>query len=181
MSRYVQDTGRTIRIPVHLLERIAKIRRHAEAFRVQHGFEPSSLDLAHIGELDVRAVEQALAAEREIAPLEGAAGLLVTEDDDPNVPGEFCAPELVELATPLAVVLKTDLRLVLLGALRKLDKRQARILDLRFGITNGDPLTLEEIGQSYRVTRERIRQIETKALGLLPRHLPSRRFENMAP
>ncbi|WP_408896991.1 sigma-70 family RNA polymerase sigma factor [Pseudoroseomonas ludipueritiae] len=181
MSRCTQDTGRTVRIPVHLLERMAKTRRHADAFRVKHGFEPSALDLAQVTELDVRAVERALAAEREIMPLEDAAGLSASADHEPGLAREACVPELVDPETPLATVLQNDLRLALLDALQKLDQRAARILDLRFGITDGHPLTLEEIGQSYRVTRERIRQIEAKALDRLPRHLPSRHFESMVP
>jgi RNA polymerase primary sigma factor len=181
VSRSVQDTGRTVRIPVHLLERISKTRRHADAFRVKHGFEPSPLDLARVAELDVRAVEQALAAEREIVPLEAVAGLSSEKDDDPGSPEDFHAPELVDPETPLATLLQADLRLVLLDALQKLGTREARILDLRFGITDGDPLTLEEVGQSYRVTRERIRQIEAKALDRLSRYLPSRNFESMVP
>jgi RNA polymerase sigma factor (sigma-70 family) len=181
VSRSVQDTGRTVRIPVHLLHRISKARRHADAFRVKHGFEPSPLDLARVAELDVRAVEQALAAEREIVPLEAVAGLSSEKDDDPGSPEDFHAPELVDPETPLATLLQADLRLVLLDALQKLGTREARILDLRFGITDGDPLTLEEVGQSYRVTRERIRQIEAKALDRLPRYLPSRNFASMVP
>ncbi|MBI0436076.1 sigma-70 family RNA polymerase sigma factor [Roseomonas sp. KE0001] len=181
MSRCVQDTGQTVRIPVHLLERMAKTRRHADAFRVKHGFKPSSLDLAQVTELDVRAVERALAAEREVMPLEEAAGLSAAADHEPGLTREACVPELVDPETPLATVLQNDLRLALLDALQKLDQRAARILDLRFGITDGHPLTLEEVGQSYRVTRERIRQIEAKALDRLPRHLPSRHFESMVP
>lgn len=181
ISRCVQDTGRTVRIPVHLLECVAKMRRHADAFRVRHGFEPSPLDLAQAAELDVRTIERALAAEREIVPLEGIAGLSAAEDDDPGSPKDSCTPELINPATPLAVVLQSDLRLALITALRKLDRREARILDLRFGITGDHPLTLEEVGQSYGVTRERIRQIEAKALRRVLRHLPSRHFESMAP
>jgi RNA polymerase primary sigma factor len=181
MMRSVQYTGRTVRVPVHLLERITRTRRHADAFRAQHGFEPSPLDLARVAELEVRAVEQALAADREIVPLEEVAGVSSAGDDDPGSPEDFHAPELVDPETPLAAILQADLRLVLLDALQKLDPREARILDLRFGITDGDPLTLEEVGQSYQVTRERIRQIEVKALKRLPRHLPSRNFESMVP
>jgi RNA polymerase primary sigma factor len=181
MSRYVQDTGQTVRIPVHLLERMARTRRHADAFRVKHGFEPSSLDLAQVTELDVRVVERALAAEREVMPLEEAAGLSAAADHEPDSTREACVPELVDPETPLATVLQNDLRLALLDALQKLDQRAARILDLRFGITDSHPLTLEEVGQSYRVTRERIRQIEAKALDRMPRHLPSRHFESMVP
>lgn len=181
MSRCTQDTGRTVRVPVHLLERMAKTRRHADAFRVKHGFEPSALDLAQVTELDVRAVERALAAEREIMPLEEAAGLSAVADHELGLTREACVPELIDPETPLATVLQNDLRLALLEALQKLDQRAARILDLRFGITDGHPLTLEEVGQLYRVTRERIRQIEAKALDRLPRHLPSRHFESMVP
>ncbi|MFZ1428725.1 MAG: sigma-70 family RNA polymerase sigma factor [Geminicoccaceae bacterium] len=181
ISRYVQDTSRTVRIPVHLLECIAKMRRHADAFRVRHGFEPSPLDLAQAAELDVRTVERALAADREIVQLEGDMGLSAAEDDDPGSLRSFLPPELVDPATPLATILQTDLRLAILDALQKLGRREARILDLRFGITGDHPLTLEEVGQSYRVTRERIRQIEAKALRRVRRHLPSRHFENMAP
>lgn len=181
MSRFIQDTARTVRIPVHLLERITKTKRHVEAFRAQFGFEPSVGDLARIMELDVDAIERALSADREIGAIDDAAEIgdeqLEAGQSAPNA----CVAELTDANTPLVASLHADLRKGLVTALKKLDRRQARILDLRFGISNGEPLTLEEVGTLYGVTRERIRQIERKALGSICRHLPSRHFESMVP
>ncbi len=173
ISRYVQDQGRTVRVPVHMLERIAKARRASEALRAQNGVEPTPREVADALEIDVLSVERALAADLEVVWLDDAGTL---PDEEAVVP----AP-LVDEATPLAALLHHDLRNLLAASLRNLDARQARIIDLRFGLTDGNPLTLEEVGQVYSVTRERIRQIEAKALKRLPRLLPNRQFENLVP
>ena len=173
ISRYVQDQGRTVRVPVHMLERIAKAKRVSEALRAKNGVEPTLQELADALATDILSVERALAAD-----LEG-----VWFDDTGNLPDEEAAvpAPLVDEATPLTALLHHDLRRLLAASLRNLDARQARIIDLRFGLTDGNPLTLEEVGQVYRVTRERIRQIEAKTLKRLPRLLPNRQFENLVP
>jgi RNA polymerase primary sigma factor len=163
-----------------MLERLARVRREAEAFRARHGVEPTPADIAAAAELDLHAVARALASELEIVPLDGAAEFRALEphrrDDTEAVP-----PSLVDTRTSLDALLHADLRRHLLAGLEQLDRRQARIIDLRFGISDGDPLTLEEVGQMHGVTRERIRQIESKALNRLPRHMPSRHFGRMVP
>ncbi|WP_270933293.1 sigma-70 family RNA polymerase sigma factor [Falsiroseomonas oryzae] len=173
ISRYVQDQGRTVRVPVHMLERIAKAKRVSEALRVKSGLEPTPRELADALETDVLSVERALAADLEGIWLDDTG---TRPDEEAAVP----AP-LVDEATPLTALLHHDLRRLLAASLRNLDARQARIIDLRFGLTDGNPLTLEEVGQVYRVTRERIRQIEAKTLKRLPRLLPNRQFENLVP
>jgi RNA polymerase sigma factor (sigma-70 family) len=171
ISRYVKDQARTIRIPVHMLERLIKAKRVSEALRAKNGEDPTPQELAVALETDVTSVERAFAADLEGVGFEDMEG-----EFDEGAP--VLAP-LVDEATPLAALLHDDLRLLLAASLRTLDARQARIIDLRFGLTDGDPLTLEEVGQIYGVTRERIRQIEAKTLRRLRRLLPTRHFENL--
>ncbi|WP_291295361.1 RNA polymerase sigma factor RpoD/SigA [Elioraea sp.] len=173
ISRYVQDQGRTVRVPVHMLERIAKAKRVSEALRAKTGVEPTTEELAASLEADVVPVQRALAADLEGVSFDDMRSLL---DEEAVLP----AP-LVDEATPLTALLHHDLRRLVAASLRRLDARQARIIDLRFGLTDGNPLTLEEVGRFYSVTRERIRQIETKALKRLPRLLPNRQFVNLVP
>ena len=172
ISRYVQDLGRTIRIPVHMLERLIKAKRVSEALRAKNGEDPRPQELAVALETDVTSVERAFAADLECVWFEDMEG-------EPDEDAPVLAP-LVDGVTPMAALLHDDLRLLLAASLRTLDARQARIIDLRFGLTDGDPLTLEEVGQIYGVTRERIRQIEAKTLRRLRRLLPTRHFENLA-
>jgi RNA polymerase primary sigma factor len=173
ISRYVQDQGRTIRIPVHMLERLVKAKRVSEALRAKNGEDPTPQELAAALETDVASVERVFAADLEGVGFEDMKG--------ESYEGAPVLAPLVAEATPLAALLHDDLRLLLAASLRTLDARQARIIDLRFGLTDGDPLTLEEVGQMYGVTRERIRQIEAKTLRRLPRLFPTRRFENLVP
>jgi RNA polymerase sigma factor (sigma-70 family) len=173
ISRYVQDQGRTIRIPVHMLERLIKAKRVSESLRAKNGEKPTLQDLAVALETDVTSVERVFAADLEGVGFEDMEG----EFDE----GAPVLAQLVDEATPLTALLHEDLRLILAASLRTLDARQARIIDLRFGLTDGDPLTLEELGQTYGVTRERIRQIEAKTLKRLPRLLPTRHFGNLVP
>ena len=181
IHRAMQDTGSTIRIPVHMRDRMAKIRRRSEAFKVRHGVEPTPADVASDMEVDVRVVQQALSADREVVSLDMGDDDAFEEQDGYLVAVRSATSRPVDPATPLSAVLHADLRHRLLDALGRLDPRQARILDLRFGITSGEPMTLEEVGQLYGVTRERIRQVEAKALGRMPRLLPRHGFENMLP
>jgi len=173
MRRYVQDQGRTIRVPVHMLERIAKATRVSEALRAKNGVEPTPQELAVALETDVMHVQRALNGDLEGIPFNDMGSQLSEEGQVPT--------PLVDEATPLTALLHNELRLVLAVSLRGLDARQARVIDLRFGLTDGNPLTLEEVGQVYRVTRERIRQIEAKSLKRLPRLLPDRQFQNLVP
>ena len=172
ISRYVQDQGRTIRIPVHMLERLIKAKRVSEALRAKDGEDPTPQELAVVLATDVTSVERAFAADLECVWFEDLEG-------EPDADAPVLAP-LVDGVTPMAALLHDDLRLLLAASLRTLDARQARIIDLRFGLTDGDPLTLEEVGQIYGVARERIRQIEAKTLRRLRRLLPTRHFENLA-
>lgn len=181
MTRFVQDAGRTVRIPVHMAERIAKARRRAEAFRAKHGFEPAPADIADELELDAHAVERAFNAEREFISVDLALESIRDDDGDPDAAFAPMLSPLVSPETPLLDTLHADLRRCLLAALDELDERPRRIIDLRFGISDGNPLTLEEVGQLHGVTRERIRQIEAKTLDRLPRYMPSRHFDHMTP
>jgi RNA polymerase primary sigma factor len=171
MSRYGQDNARTIRVPVHMLERVTKVNRASEAFRARTGANPTLEELAATLEIDARSVERATTADLETICLED---LESAADEECRI-----SEVLLEETTPLTSLLQRDLRRILGASLRRLNAREARIIDLRFGLTDGDPLTLEEIGQAFKVTRERIRQIETKALKRLRQTLKSRRLENL--
>jgi RNA polymerase primary sigma factor len=181
MNRFIQDAGGTIRVPVHMLEFIAKVKRRVEAFKIIHGSEPAPTDIANDMQLDACAVERAFTADVETVPLEAAMEEVAREWDDPAQATRPAPPSIVDPDTPLGAVIHADLRRWLLLALSKLEERSARVIDLRFGISDREPLTLEEVGQLYGLTRERIRQIEAKAMDRLPRYMPSRYFENMAP
>lgn len=173
MSRAVQDQGRTIRIPVHLLERLSKVRRTADAMRTRTGLDPTPEEIGQMLDLEPAKVTRALAADHEMLPLDDEG----TDLDGIHAGSETGGAE----ATPLTAMLQKDLKRLLADALIQLGGRPAHILDLRFGLSDGNARTLEEVGQVYGVTRERIRQIEAKSLGRLPKLLRNRPFEHLCP
>lgn len=156
ITRGLADTGRTIRMPVHVLERWNKI--HA-AFRSKEGRAPSSEvtaeALAHATDLPVDVVHKVTRLAK--------ASEVVSWDASADVWGEVALRD-TEVEGPLEWTLRGDLRLAVRKALAHLKHKQRAVLDRRFGLRDGNAETLEEVGRDFGVTRERIRQIEAKAL-----------------
>ena len=169
MHRAIQEQNRTIRIPVHVLDRHARVRRALASIGASGSSEPDLADIA------VAADETSTAVARLLALPEASVSL-----DDLDASGAAEALRS-DAPSPLRNVLQADLRRCLEHGLQRLPGRSGDILRLRFGLHDGEPRTLEELGQLYGVTRERIRQIESKALGQLGRLLPSRHFDAMRP
>ena len=165
ITRAIADQARTIRIPVHMVETINKVKKVQSQLLHKNGQEPSVEDLAEELDMPQEKVREILKVAQEPISLESPIG----EEEDSHL-GDFIpdsdAPIPEEAATH--ALLKEQLGEVL----ATLTPREAKVLSLRFGIEDGRPRTLEEVGKEFNITRERIRQIEAKALRKL-RH-PSR-------
>ncbi|MBR6703129.1 MAG: RNA polymerase sigma factor RpoD [Clostridia bacterium] len=165
ITRAIADQARTIRIPVHMVETINKLTRVQRVLLQELGREPTPAEIAEkMGVEESRVVEIQKIAQDPVS-LETPIG----EEEDSHL-GDFIEDE--KTATPSDSVASTMLKEQLLGVLDTLTPREEKVLRLRYGIDDGKPRTLEEVGREFNVTRERIRQIEAKALRKL-RH-PSR-------
>ena len=165
ITRAIADQARTIRIPVHMVETINRVIRTAHAMVQEYGREPSSLEIAARMKMDVNKVEVILKIAQEPVSLETPIG----EEEDSHL-GDFIQDE--EASQPAEAASYTLLREQLEEVLKSLSPREEQVLRMRFGLVDGKAHTLEEVGKEFDVTRERIRQIESKALRKL-RH-PSR-------
>ena len=157
ISRAIADQGRTIRIPVHMNGTISKVLRTSRKLFQELGHEPSEEELANELSMPVEKIREILKIAQEPISLETPIG----EEEDSHI-GEFIPAEGTPDPADLAdeALLKEQIQ----KALDILTPREKRVLELRFGIEDGKPRTLEEVGQEFNVTRERIRQIEAKAL-----------------
>ena len=165
ITRAIADQARTIRIPVHMVETINKLTRVQRLLLQEFGREPTPAEIAEkMGVSEDRVVEIQKIAQDPVS-LETPIG----EEEDSHL-GDFIEDE--KTTTPSDSVAFTMLKEQLLGVLDTLTPREEKVLRLRYGIDDGKPRTLEEVGREFNVTRERIRQIEAKALRKL-RH-PSR-------
>ena len=165
ITRAIADQARTIRIPVHMVETINKLTRVSRLLLQKYGREPTPAEIAeemHITEERVREIQKIA---QDPVSLETPIG----EEEDSHL-GDFIEDETT--ATPSDSVSTTMLKETLLSVLNSLTPREEKVLRLRYGVDDGRPRTLEEVGREFNVTRERIRQIEAKALRKL-RH-PSR-------
>ena len=165
ITRAIADQARTIRIPVHMVETINKLTRVSRLLLQKYGREPTPAEIAeemHISEERVREIQKIA---QDPVSLETPIG----EEEDSHL-GDFIEDESTE--TPSDSVSTTMLKETLLSVLNSLTPREEKVLRLRYGVDDGRPRTLEEVGKEFNVTRERIRQIEAKALRKL-RH-PSR-------
>ena len=165
ISRAIADHARTIRIPVHMVETINRVSSASHELVQELGRDPSSDEIAKKLNMPVERVEEIMRAAQEPISLETPVG----EEDDSHL-GDFIQDE--DASEPADAAAYAMLREQLAGVLKTLTPREEKVLCLRYGLTDGKMHTLEEVGAEFDVTRERIRQIEAKALRKL-RH-PSR-------
>ena len=165
ITRAIADQGRTIRIPVHLVEHINRVRKTAGELLRKNGREPTAEEIAVRLEMEPDRVRELLQLAQEPVSLETPVG----EEEDAHLE-DFIQDE--EAGIPVDEAGRQLLRRELMIVLKSLTPREERVITLRFGLDDGRPRTLEELGKEFNVTRERIRQIEAKALRKL-RH-PSR-------
>ena len=166
ITRAIADQARTIRIPVHMIETINKLIRTSRALVQELGREPSSEEIAKKMDIPVSKVRKVLKIAQEPISLETPIG----EEEDSHL-GDFIEDKTI--TNPADAVITSNLREITEEVLKSLTPREEKVIKMRFGLgPNGSEHTLEEVGQHFAVTRERIRQIEAKALRKL-RH-PSR-------
>ena len=165
ITRAIADQARTIRIPVHMIETINKLIRTSRALVQELGREPTSEEIARRMDIPVSKVRKVLKIAQEPISLETPIG----EEEDSHL-GDFIEDRQVVL--PSEAVINLNLKEQTDSVLKTLTPREEKVIKMRFGVGDGSEHTLEEVGQSFAVTRERIRQIEAKALRKL-RH-PSR-------
>jgi RNA polymerase primary sigma factor len=165
ITRAIADQARTIRIPVHMIETINKLVRAQRKLQQELGREPTTEELAKRLELPVPKIRKVLRIAQEPISLETPVG----EEEESHL-GDFIVDRRV--VSPSEAVINLNLREQTAEVLKTLSPREEKIIKMRFGLMDGSEHTLEEVGQHFAVTRERIRQIEAKALRKL-RH-PSR-------
>lgn len=171
VTRALADQARTIRVPVHMVETINKMSKMQRKLTLELGYEPSVLELAEALEMTEEKVMEIMQIAREPASLETPIG----EEDDSNL-GDFVADNNV--LTPEGNVESVMLREHIDALLGDLKERERQVIVLRFGLEDGHPRTLEEVGKEFNVTRERIRQIEAKALRKLRNPVRSKRIRD---
>ncbi len=157
ITRSIADYGRTIRIPVHLIEALNRIMRERAKLEQNMGREPSVDEIAAVTDHSVEQIEHILKMVRTPLSLDASVG----EDEDAKLGNFIEDPNCVK---PLEECLKADLAHQTRRMLTRLKPREEAVLRLRFGIGSGQTMTLEQVGQLFQLTRERIRQIETGAL-----------------
>ncbi|MGN0974733.1 MAG: RNA polymerase sigma factor RpoD, partial [Gemmiger sp.] len=165
ITRAIADQARTIRIPVHMVETINKVKKVSSQLLHENGHEPSAEEIAERLDMSVDKVREIMRVAQEPVSLETPIG----EEEDSHL-GDFIPDD--EAPVPAEAASQTLLKEQLADVLKTLTPREEKVLRLRFGLEDGRPRTLEEVGKEFNVTRERIRQIEAKALRKL-RH-PSR-------
>ncbi len=165
ITRALADQARTIRIPVHMVETINKLIRISRQLLQEYGREPTPEEIGHVMKMPTERVREIIKIAQEPISLETPIG----EEEDSHL-GDFIEDQ--DALAPAEAASFTMLKEQLEGVLDTLTPRERKVLKLRFGLDDGRPRTLEEVGREFGVTRERIRQIEAKALRKL-RH-PSR-------
>jgi RNA polymerase primary sigma factor len=169
ITRAIADQARTIRIPVHMIETINKLIRTSRALVQELGREPTSEEIAQRMDIPVSKVRKVLKIAQEPISLETPIG----EEEDSHL-GDFI-PD-TNVVSPSEAVINLNLKEQTDDVLKTLTPREERVIKMRFGVGEGSEHTLEEVGQSFAVTRERIRQIEAKALRKLRHPSRSRRL-----
>jgi RNA polymerase primary sigma factor len=169
ITRAIADQARTIRVPVHMIETINKQARTSRQLVQELGREPTSEEIARRMDLSIDAVCKTKKIAQQPVSFETPIG----EDEESHL-GDFVEDKCV--VSPSDAAIHLNLKEHLASVLKTLTPREERIIKMRFGLEDGNELTLEQVGQSFAVTRERIRQIEAKALRKLRHHSRSRRF-----
>ena len=171
VTRALADQARTIRVPVHMVETINRMSKMQRKLTLELGYEPSPAELAAALDMTESKVLEIMQIAREPASLETPIG----EEDDSNL-GDFVADN--NTVTPEANVEAVMLREHIDLLLQDLKDRERQVIVLRFGLDDGHPRTLEEVGREFNVTRERIRQIEAKALRKLRNPVRSKKIKD---
>ena len=171
VTRALADQARTIRVPVHMVETINRMSKMQRKLTLELGYEPSPAELAAALDMPESKVLEIMQIAREPASLETPIG----EEDDSNL-GDFVADN--NTVTPEANVEAVMLREHIDLLLQDLKDRERQVIVLRFGLEDGHPRTLEEVGREFNVTRERIRQIEAKALRKLRNPVRSKKIKD---
>jgi RNA polymerase primary sigma factor len=171
VTRALADQARTIRVPVHMVETINKMSKMQRKLTLELGYEPSVPELAQALDMTEEKVMEIMQIAREPASLETPIG----EEDDSNL-GDFVADS--NAVTPEGNVESVMLKEHIDTLLEDLKEREKQVIVLRFGLADGHPRTLEEVGKEFNVTRERIRQIEAKALRKLRNPVRSKRIRD---
>jgi RNA polymerase primary sigma factor len=170
ITRAIADQARTIRIPVHMVETINKLLRTQRRLTQELNREPTNEEIAQAMEIEVDKVEHIMKIKQDISSLDAS----IRDDEEESVLADFIEDE--DTITPEESATGQLLKEQVKDMLGALTEREQKILRLRFGLEDGRNHTLEEVGQEFAVTRERIRQIEAKALAKLRRHKDAKKL-----
>lgn len=172
ITRAIADQARTIRIPVHMVETINKLLRTQRRLTQELNREPSNEEIAAAMEIEVDKVEHIMKIKQDISSLDAS----IRDDEEESVLADFIEDEDAVSPEDSATIqlLKEQVK----DMLAALTEREQKIIKLRFGLEDGKQHTLEEVGQEFSVTRERIRQIEAKALAKLRKHKDARKLHD---
>lgn len=170
ITRAIADQARTIRIPVHMVETINKLLRTQRRLTQELNREPTNDEIAKEMDIEVEKVEHIMKIKQDIHSLDQS----VRDDEEDSVLGDFVEDE--DTITPEESATNQLLKEQVKDLLGSLSEREQKIIRLRFGLEDGKSHTLEEVGQEFSVTRERIRQIEAKALAKLRKHKDSKKL-----
>jgi RNA polymerase primary sigma factor len=172
ITRAIADQARTIRIPVHMVETINKLLRTQRRMTQELNREPTVEELAKELEMEPEKVEYVIKIKQDITSLDAGVGR--DGDDEDSTLNDFIEDE--ESQTPEESATSQLLKEQVQAVLSTLSEREQKIVKMRFGLENGKSHTLEEVGQEFAVTRERIRQIEAKALAKLRKHKDAKKL-----
>lgn len=172
ITRAIADQARTIRIPVHMVETINKLLRTQRRMTQELNREPTIEELARELEMEPDKVEYVIKIKQDISSLDAGVGR--DGEDEDSVLGDFIEDE--DSTTPEESASSQLLKEQVQAVLSTLSEREQKIVKMRFGLENGKSHTLEEVGQEFAVTRERIRQIEAKALAKLRKHKDAKKL-----
>ncbi len=172
ITRAIADQARTIRIPVHMVETINKLLRTQRRMTQELNREPTIEELAKELEMEPEKVEYVIKIKQDISSLDAGVGR--DGEDEDGVLGDFIEDE--DGTTPEESAANQLLKEQVQAVLSTLSEREQKIIKMRFGLENGKSHTLEEVGQEFAVTRERIRQIEAKALAKLRKHKDAKKL-----